>query len=84
MVPALLMPAGGERGESFHTKIRGKYESPTYKDSSTRADAAFVSPSYTRVYPLVVEDAQGLWVRDVDGNRFLDFTAGIAVNSTGH
>ena len=49
-----------------------------------RADAAFVSPSYTRVYPLVVESARGMWVRDVDGNRFLDFTAGIAVNSTGH
>ena len=49
-----------------------------------RADAEFVSPSYTRVYPLVVERAQGLWVQDVDGNQFLDFTAGIAVNSTGH
>ena len=49
-----------------------------------RADTSFVSPSYTRVYPLVVESARGLWVRDVDGNRFLDFTAGIAVNSTGH
>jgi 4-aminobutyrate aminotransferase len=49
-----------------------------------RVDAEFVSPSYTRIYPLVVENARGLWVRDVDGNRFLDFTAGIAVNSTGH
>jgi 4-aminobutyrate aminotransferase len=49
-----------------------------------RSDAMFVSPSYTRVYPLVVESARGMWVRDVDGNRFLDFTAGIAVNSTGH
>ena len=49
-----------------------------------RTDAEFVSPSYTRVYPLVVEKARGLWVQDVDGNRFLDFTAGIAVNSTGH
>ena len=49
-----------------------------------RKDAELVSPSYTRVYPLVVERAAGLWVRDVDGNWFLDFTAGIAVNSTGH
>jgi 4-aminobutyrate aminotransferase len=49
-----------------------------------RADTMFVSPSYTRVYPLVVESALGMWVRDVDGNRFLDFTAGIAVCSTGH
>lgn len=49
-----------------------------------RVDSDFVSPSYTRVYPLVVESAEGLWVRDVDGNEFLDFTAGIAVNATGH
>jgi 4-aminobutyrate aminotransferase len=47
-------------------------------------DATFVSPSYTRAYPLVVERAAGLWVYDVDGNQFLDFTAGIAVNATGH
>ena len=47
-------------------------------------DATFVSPSYTRAYPLVVERGVGLWVQDVDGNEFLDFTAGIAVNATGH
>ncbi|MDF1591464.1 MAG: acetyl ornithine aminotransferase family protein [Desulfobacterales bacterium] len=47
-------------------------------------DRLFVSPSYTRVYPLVVDKAQGLWVQDVDGNVFLDFTAGIAVCATGH
>ncbi len=49
-----------------------------------RVDAQFVSPSYTRIYPLVVESAQDTWVLDVDGNQFLDFTAGIAVNATGH
>jgi 4-aminobutyrate aminotransferase len=49
-----------------------------------RLDSSCVSPSYTRVYPLVVDRAAGLWVQDVDGNRFLDFTAGIAVNATGH
>jgi len=49
-----------------------------------RLDATYVSPSYTRVYPLVVDRAAGLWVQDLDGNRFLDFTAGIAVNATGH
>ena len=47
-------------------------------------DQKYVSPSYTRVYPLVVEKAEGLWVHDVDGNLFLDFTAGIAVCTTGH
>ena len=49
-----------------------------------KLDKSYVSPSYTRVYPLVVDQAEGLWVHDVDGNVFLDFTAGIAVNATGH
>src|SRR5438270_85661 len=47
-------------------------------------DAKYVSPSYTRVYPLVVERGSGAVIQDVDGNLFLDFTAGIAVNATGH
>ncbi len=47
-------------------------------------DARYVSPSYTRIYPLVVERGSGAVIEDVDGNRFLDFTAGIAVASTGH
>ncbi|HEA66210.1 MAG TPA: acetyl ornithine aminotransferase family protein [Desulfobacterales bacterium] len=49
-----------------------------------KMDKRVVSPSYTRSYPLVVEKARGLWLEDVDGNRFLDFTAGIAVCATGH
>ncbi len=47
-------------------------------------DARVVSPSYTRGYPLVIERAWGSTVEDVDGNLFLDCTAGIAVNATGH
>jgi len=47
-------------------------------------DAAVVSPSYTRAYPLVIKRASGATVEDVDGNVFLDCAAGIAVNSTGH
>jgi 4-aminobutyrate aminotransferase len=47
-------------------------------------DAQYVSPSYTRIYPLVVERGSGAVIEDVDGNLFLDFTAGIAVTSTGH
>ncbi|HUE70224.1 MAG TPA: aminotransferase class III-fold pyridoxal phosphate-dependent enzyme, partial [Pirellulaceae bacterium] len=47
-------------------------------------DERFTSPSYTRVYPLAVERGFGAVIEDVDGNRFLDFTAGIAVCSTGH
>jgi 4-aminobutyrate aminotransferase len=47
-------------------------------------DTHFVSPSYTRVYPLVVKKAKGAWVEDVDSNLFLDFNSGIAVCNTGH
>jgi 4-aminobutyrate aminotransferase len=47
-------------------------------------DAKAMSPSFTRSYPFVMERGEGCWVTDVDGNRFLDFTAGIAVASTGH
>jgi 4-aminobutyrate aminotransferase len=47
-------------------------------------DQAVASPSLTRAYPLVAESGIGCVVTDVDGNRFLDFAAGIAVASTGH
>jgi 4-aminobutyrate aminotransferase len=46
-------------------------------------DTRFVSPSYTRDYPFVIARGEGAVVEDVDGNRFLDCAAGIAVNSTG-
>ena len=47
-------------------------------------DFRTVSPSYTRCYPLVAARGEGAIVEDVDGNRFLDFNAGIAVVATGH
>jgi 4-aminobutyrate aminotransferase len=47
-------------------------------------DAAVISPSYPRDYPFVMSHGRGTEVWDVDGNRFLDFMAGIAVCSTGH
>jgi 4-aminobutyrate aminotransferase len=47
-------------------------------------DARVVSPSYPRDYPFVMSHGRGAEVWDVDGNRFLDFAAGIAVCSTGH
>lgn len=47
-------------------------------------DETYVSPSYTRDYPLVAKRGEGVWIHDVDGNMFLDFTAGIAVCATGH
>ena len=46
-------------------------------------DSKFVSPSYTRDYPFVIARGEGAVVEDVDGNRFIDCAAGIAVNSTG-
>ncbi len=47
-------------------------------------DEKYMSPSYTRIYPLVVARGSGAVIEDVDGNLFLDFTAGIAVTATGH
>lgn len=47
-------------------------------------DKRYISPSYTRSYPLVAKRGRGVIIEDVDGNEFLDFSAGIAVTSTGH
>ena len=47
-------------------------------------DEKYISPSYTRSYPLVAKQGRGIVVTDVDGNEFFDFSAGIAVTSTGH
>jgi 4-aminobutyrate aminotransferase len=48
------------------------------------ADERYMSPSYTRSYPLVAKQGRGVVVTDVDGNEFFDFSSGIAVTSTGH
>jgi 4-aminobutyrate aminotransferase len=47
-------------------------------------DGKYISPSYTRSYPLVVQRGSGAMLEDVDGNIFLDFNAGVAVCATGH
>ena len=47
-------------------------------------DETWTSPSLPRAYPIVPVRGDGLTVEDIDGNLFLDFAAGIAVNSTGH
>ena len=49
-----------------------------------KRDRVHISPSYPRSYPFVMDHGKGTEVWDVDGNRFLDFAAGIAVVSTGH
>jgi 4-aminobutyrate aminotransferase len=63
----------------IHTNLPG----PKAQELLAR-DETFASPSYTRIYPLVVERGSGAVIEDVDGNRFLDFTAGIAVTAAGH
>src|SRR5215471_10534289 len=64
-------------------KIRTKLPGPRAQ-AVLQGDAKYISPSYTRSYPLVAKRGRGVMIEDVDGNLFLDFAAGIAVVSTGH
>jgi 4-aminobutyrate aminotransferase len=64
-------------------RIRTKLPGPNAQ-KVLKGDAQYISPSYTRSYPLVAKRGRGVVVEDVDGNEFLDFSAGIAVVSTGH
>ncbi len=47
-------------------------------------DKKFVSQSYTRVHPTVIEKAKGMYLFDVDGNSYIDFHSGIGVTSVGN
>lgn len=47
-------------------------------------DSRYASTSYIKEYPLVAARGEGAMVEDVDGNRYLDFMAGIAVSATGY
>ncbi|MBZ5536696.1 MAG: acetyl ornithine aminotransferase family protein [Acidobacteriia bacterium] len=69
--------------KSLLPRIKTKLPGPKAKQVLA-GDRKFVSPSYTRPYPLVMKRGRGAMVEDVDGNTFLDFSAGIAVCSTGH
>jgi 4-aminobutyrate aminotransferase len=64
-------------------RISGPLPGPRAR-AIVEADDRWISPSYTRSYPLVAKRGRGTRVEDVDGNEFLDFAAGIAVTSTGH
>lgn len=64
-----------------HIKI--KPPGPKAKEMIDR-DQRYTAPAYGRVYPLAVKEGRGMVIEDVDGNLFLDFTAGIAVTATGH
>jgi 4-aminobutyrate aminotransferase len=66
-------------GPRLHTQLPGPIARKIIE-----ADERLISPSYTRGYPLAVKSGHGVWIEDVDGNQLLDFTSGIAVNSTGH
>jgi 4-aminobutyrate aminotransferase len=63
-------------------RVAGKLPGPKAAVVVKRT-AKYISPSFARFYPLVVESAHGSLVRDLDGNQFIDFAAGIAVLSTG-
>ena len=67
----------------FGPKIKTALPGPNAQ-KIVAADDRLISPSYTRSYPMVAKSGRGIRVTDVDGNEFLDFAAGIAVNSTGH
>jgi len=72
-----------EPTNAFSPDIRGPLPGPNAKPILSRDDEV-ISPSYTRSYPFVMDHGKGSFVWDVDGNRFIDFTAGVAVLATGH
>src|ERR1700734_1364309 len=67
----------------YGPKLLGPVPGPKAR-AIVAGDERYVSPSYTRSYPMVAKRGRGLRVEDVAGNEFLDFAAGIAVVSTGH
>ena len=72
-----------ELGELTEPEIFTELPGPLASEVIAR-DERVSSPSLTRVYPLVVARGSGSVIEDVDGNRFLDFNAGIAVTAAGH
>ena len=63
-------------------KVEGRLPGPK-ASAVVKSSAKDIAPSFSRFYPLVVDSAHGALVKDVDGNQFIDFAAGIAVLSTG-
>ncbi len=72
-----------EKFSKFGPKLHGPVPGPKSK-AVVEADGKWISPSYTRSYPMVAKRGRGVRIEDVDGNEFLDLAAGIAVCSTGH
>ncbi len=75
--------AGATIDPGEYPLVRTALPGPKAKAAIAR-DRRCVSQNLTKDFPLVVGSARGMVVEDVDGNRFLDFTAGIAVCATGH
>jgi 4-aminobutyrate aminotransferase len=78
----MTAPAARET-KTFGPKLKTALPGPNAK-RILAGDEKYISPSYTRSYPLVAKSGRGIVVTDVDGNEFFDFSAGIAVTSTGH
>jgi len=66
-----------------HPRIVVSPPGPVARDFLEK-DERFLSPSYARYYPLIVESAQDCMARDVDGNEYIDLNAGIACMNVGH
>src|ERR1700731_1332184 len=78
----ITAPAARET-KTFGPKLKTALPGPNAK-RILAGDEKYISPSYTRSYPLVAKSGRGIVITDVDGNEFFDFSAGIAVTSTGH
>src|SRR5258706_4330767 len=78
-MPATATPEKKTSGPQIKTTLPGPNAQRVLA-----GDERLISPSYTRSYPLVAKSGRGIVVTDVDGNEFYDFSAGIAVTSTGH
>jgi 4-aminobutyrate aminotransferase len=81
--PRKVEPADADLVSEFAPDIHGDVPGPRAEELVKR-DVAVISPSYTRSYPFVMERGSGCMVWDIDGNRYIDFTAGVAVLNTGH
>src|SRR5712675_2218400 len=83
MTTKTMTAAAAGETKSFGPKLKTALPGPNAK-RILAGDEKYISPSYTRSYPLVAKSGRGIVVTDVDGNEFVDFSAGIAVTSTGH
>ena len=83
MNPATIRTVSNDIYEQYGPKLKMALPGPKAR-TIIEGDERIMSPSYTRGYPLVAKRGRGTRIEDVDDNEFLDFSAGIAVTSTGH